>query len=108
MAVTIDPRPTVFGDRMIVTGTYGTTDSVIELSDILASIDAFIINPENRTSMVIEQVSNIDDDGSSANDKKVFTSDFGTRRTDTSISLSPTIKNQDLKGGTFLAIGRRS
>jgi len=106
--VTIDPRPTVFGDRMIITGTYGTTDNVIDLSSMLVSIDAFIINPASVNSMVIEQVSDIDGSASSASDKKVFTTDFGARLSDTRIGLSPTVKNQDLKGGTFLAIGRRS
>ena len=44
MAVTIDPRPTYFGDRMIVTGSYAATDTSIDLSGLLASIDAVILN----------------------------------------------------------------
>jgi hypothetical protein len=108
--VTIDPRPTVFGDRMIITGTYDTTDGerIIDFSDKLSSIDAFIINPANRLSMVVEQISNIDDGGSSASDKKVFASEFGVKLSDTTLMISPPIKNEDLKGGTFLIIGRRS
>ena len=45
MAVTIDPRPTYFGDRMIVTGSYAATDTSIDLSGLLASIDGVIVNP---------------------------------------------------------------
>mgnify|MGYP001202111189 CR=1 FL=1 len=44
MAVTIDPRPTYFGDRMIVTGSYAATDTSIDLSGLLVSIDAVILN----------------------------------------------------------------
>ena len=44
MAVTIDSRPTYFGDRMIVTGTFAAADASIDLSGLLASIDAFILN----------------------------------------------------------------
>jgi hypothetical protein len=108
--VTIDPRPTVFGDRMIVTGTYDTTDGerIIDFSDKLSSIDAFIINPASRFSMVVEQVSNIDNDGGGANNQIVFTSEFGTKVSDTTLMISPPIRNEDLKGGTFLIIGRRS
>jgi hypothetical protein len=39
MAVSIDPRPSYMGDRMIVTGTYETADTSIDLSGLLASID---------------------------------------------------------------------
>ena len=35
MAVTIDPRTTVFGDRMVVTGTYEAADASIDLSSFL-------------------------------------------------------------------------
>lgn len=39
MAVTIDNRPTVFGDRLIITGTYEATDTTIDLSAFLSEID---------------------------------------------------------------------
>ena len=38
MAVTIDNRPTVFGDRMIITGSTDGAEA-IDLSDFLSSID---------------------------------------------------------------------
>ncbi len=49
MAFTIDNRPTYFGDRMIVTGTYtagsGAADVSLDLGDLLSSIDFAAINP---------------------------------------------------------------
>ena len=45
MAVIIDERPTYFGDRMVVTGTYGSSDSSIDLSSLLASIDFAAVTP---------------------------------------------------------------
>ena len=45
MAVTIDPRPTYFGDRMVVTGSYAAADTTIELGDLLASVDMVTLTP---------------------------------------------------------------
>ena len=56
MAVTIDPRPSYFGDRMIVTGSYaggdGTSAAPIDLTSLLASIDSFTITPTAAPSAV--------------------------------------------------------
>ena len=43
MAVTIDPRPTYFGDRMVVTGSTDGAEA-IDLSGLLASIDGAMVN----------------------------------------------------------------
>lgn len=43
MAVTIDPRPTYFGDRMVVTGSTDGAEA-IDLSSLLASIDGAMVN----------------------------------------------------------------
>lgn len=43
MAVTIDNRPTVFGDRMIITGSTDGAEA-IDLSDFLSSIDGAMVN----------------------------------------------------------------
>ncbi len=45
MAVTIDERPSYFGDRMVVTGTYAASDTTIDLGSILASIDMITLTP---------------------------------------------------------------
>jgi len=39
MTITIDPRPTVFGDRMVITGSYTAGETTIDLSSQLSSID---------------------------------------------------------------------
>ena len=44
MAITIDPRPSYFGDRMIVTGTFAAGDNAVDLTDMLASIDFAGVN----------------------------------------------------------------
>lgn len=44
MAVTIDPRPTYMGDRMVVTGSTDGAEAV-DLSGLLASIDGAMANP---------------------------------------------------------------
>jgi hypothetical protein len=43
MAVTIDPRPSVFGDRVIITGSTDGAEA-IDLSDLLVSIDGAMVN----------------------------------------------------------------
>lgn len=43
MTVTIDPRPTYFGDRMVVTGSTDGAEA-IDLSSLLASIDGAMVN----------------------------------------------------------------
>ena len=84
MAVTIDPRPTYFGDRMIVTGSYEAGDTTIELGGLLASIDG--------TSYAAVTASNID--------TAIFS--------DTTITIAPVFTGETTTAGTFVAIGRRS
>ena len=58
----IDPRPTVFGNKAVVTGTLtdaGATSGHIALGDMLASIDAFVINGVG-TSALAAPASSID------------------------------------------------
>jgi len=61
MAVTFDQRPTVFGDRIIVTGTFASGDSSIDLSSMMSSVDACIAN----TSTALAEVT-VDPDGTPA------------------------------------------
>jgi hypothetical protein len=90
MAVTIDPRPTVFGDRVIITGTYAAADTSIDLSDLLASIDFAGVN--SAASVV-------------ATTPPVTVADTA-QVSDTTITVIGT--GGTTAGGTFLAIGRRS
>ena len=81
MAVTIDNRPTVFGDRMIITGTYEATDTTIDLSSFLSEIDMAMCAVTGAVPAPAE----------------VYTID-GTTITLTAASAA----------GNFMAIGRRS
>jgi len=107
MAVTIDPRPTVFGDRMIITGRYEAGDTVIDLSSQLASIDAFIINPSDGNPASLDGV--LDPaNGTTYADGQLTGFDQGRILTAASIKILPPVKTQTVVAGTFLAIGRRS
>ena len=102
MAVTIDPRPTYFGDRMIVTGSYtgGAAKEDIELGSLLASVDAFIVNPSQTTPQAA------DGDGSGTMvamellDVAILSG--------TTITVTQATDQANVVAGTFLAIGRRS
>ncbi len=56
MAVTIDPRPTYFGDRIVVTGSYtagsAAADVSLDLGELLSSIDFAAINPSTAPAAV--------------------------------------------------------
>tara|TARA_Y100001937_G_scaffold81912_1_gene110806 strand:- start:683 stop:910 length:228 start_codon:yes stop_codon:yes gene_type:complete len=56
MAVTIDPRPTYFGDRMIVTGSTSGGETV-DLSSLLASIDGAMVNAIGSAATVTHGIS---------------------------------------------------
>jgi hypothetical protein len=115
MAVTIDPRPTYFGDRMIVTGSYDAGETSIELSGLLASIDFAGINPEAAQANVT--VSNT---GTHANDVIALVDNCTVSGTTITIHRAVVETDPDGAGtgagaiagatiaGTFLAIGRRS
>lgn len=90
MAVTIDPRPTYFGDRMVVTGSYEATDTSIDLSSLLASIDFAGVN--SAVSLV-------------ATTPPVTVADTATISGTTITVIGA---GGVTAGGTFMAIGRRS
>jgi len=103
MAVTIDSRPTVFGDRMIVTGSYEAGDTSISLTGLLDSIDAVICNPSNPAIQAVDP----DDDGSDADLVNLSLYDFASFSGST-ITISPASEGGTTGPGTFLAIGRRA
>lgn len=55
MAVTIDPRPTYMGDRMIVTGSTTGAEN-IDLSDLLSSIDGGMVNAKTTAATVTHAI----------------------------------------------------
>ena len=108
MAVTIDPRPTYFGDRMIVTGTFEAADNSIDLSSLLASIDFAGAN----FSGILQESLITDTGGSPATQDVLFHPQ--TRIDGTTIRIAMGLADGTLantavtQGGTFIAIGRRS
>jgi len=104
MAVTIDPRPTYFGDRMIVTGSYTAGTTSIDLSSLLNSIDFAGVNATGQTDLAVSP----SDDGSDADtiggvqiaDQCIFS---GTTVT----ILKSGGAGAGTQPGTFLVIGRR-
>ena len=102
MAVTIDPRPTYFGDRMIVTGTFAQADTTIDLSGLLISIDGFMLN--STATPATFNVRNAADD-----DNQALT--FTPMGVVTGASIAIIGGNGGSgasSNGTFVAIGRRS
>jgi len=115
MAVTIDPRPTYFGDRMIVTGTYGAGDAAIDLSGVLASIDFAGANPSG-----VFAVEAIGDTGGGSGGTQTVAFAPQVRIDGTTLRIASgsfdisDFDSTDTSGlapafaGTFIAIGRRS
>ena len=102
MAVTIDPRPTYFGDRMVVTGSYTATETTIELGDLLASVDAFTLNPSSVTLQNVDSTP-ADDGGTLA----ILALMDSATVSGTTVTIHPAAGGST-KAGTFLAIGRRN
>ena len=109
MAITIDPRPTVFGDRMIITGTFAAGDNSIDLSSFLSEIDFAGANASGALAARA-----ITDTGGTANLQSVI---FGidVRIDGTTIRLAAGLQDPGAlantapgQAGTFIAIGRRS
>lgn len=102
MAVTIDPRPTYFGDRMVVTGTYAAGDTSIDLSGLLASIDMANITPTTFTG------ANLPEAGASATPVILNISDVCSVSGTTITVTEGVTGGAGTVGGTFFAVGRRS
>lgn len=105
MAIAIDERTTVFGNKMVVTGTYGASDTSIDLSGLLSSIDMAVVTP---TAALTPQ--NLETGGAAdATDAAPFTlGEFATVASgQTTIIVNTPGAAQATIGGTFLAIGNR-
>ena len=87
---TIDPRPSYFGDRMIVTGSYDAGETGIDLSSLLASIDFCGINTDVDAIATTPPVST------------------GDTATISGTTVTINAAGAATLGGTFLAIGRRN
>jgi len=105
MAVTIDPRPTYFGDRMIVTGSFGAGDTSISLADMLIEIDAIIVN-FNAAQLLRHQ--DVDIAGGTSYAAVAGAAEDIATFSGTTITIEPPLTGQTTNPGTFLVIGRRS
>jgi hypothetical protein len=105
MAVTIDTRPTYFGDRMIVTGSFEAGDTSIDLSSQLASIDAIIVN---FSAAQLLRHQDVDIAGGTSYAAVVGASEDIATFDGTTITIEPPLTGQTTNPGTFLVIGRRS
>ena len=108
MAVTIDARPSYFGDRMVVTGSYAAGDNEIDLSSLLVSID---FAGANSSGIIASRP--ITDTGGAGNlQQVVFAPDV--RIDGTTIRIAGGLADSTIgdtapaQAGTFIAIGRRS
>ena len=108
MAVTIDPRPSVFGDRMIVTGTYAAGDNSIDLSSMMSSID---FAGANSSGIIAARP--ITDTGATPPLQEVMFApdvriDGTTIRIAGGLADGTPADTAPTQAGTFMAIGRRS
>jgi len=106
--VTIDSRPTVFGDRMIITGTYDAGDNYIDLSSFLSEIDFAGVNASGALAAEV-----ITDTGATPPTQEVMVNPQ-VRIDGTALRIAGGLANATLadsavtQAGTFIAIGRRA
>lgn len=98
MAVTIDTRPTYFGDRMIVTGSFEAGDTSIDLSSQLASIDAIIVN---FSAAQLLRHQDVDIAGGTSYAAVVGASEDIATFDGTTITIEPPLTGQTTNPGTF-------
>ena len=102
---TIDPRPSVFGDRLIVTGSFTAGDTgtlAIDLGSQFASIDMAFANFTGALAPVT-----IDDTGAVPPTQDVHINAM-CMIDGTTLRIASGLVAYPLFAGTFLAIGRRS
>jgi len=108
MTVTIDPRPTYFGDRMVVTGTYtgGAATETINLTSFFSRVDAFVVNPNSGVPQAVDSDDAVSG-GSAEHNLNLL--DIGTLdAARTTITVRQATDQDNVQPGSFLAIGRRS
>jgi hypothetical protein len=103
MAVAIDPRPTYFGDRIVITGTYAASDTSIALGDLLTSIDMAVVTPAAGLAPQTLETGGAADGSDAA---PFIFGEFATV-SGTTITVNTPGGSQATAGGTFFAIGRR-
>ena len=109
MAVAIDPRPTYFGDRIVVTGTYGASDATIDLSSLMTSIDMAVLTPIAAAPIQVEVGSQADATDAEATLFREFAT-VAAGSTTVTINKPGGAHTPPVAaaGGSFIAIGRRA
>ena len=98
-------QPDFLKDRMIITGSFDAGETSITLGDMLAEIDAIIVN-FNAAQVLKHQDVDIAGGTSYAAVDGAATDVFTF--SGTTITIEPPLTGQTTNPGTFLAIGRRS
>ena len=102
---TIDPRPSVFGDRMIITGSFTAGDTgtlAVDLSSQFSSIDMAFANFAGALAPI-----SITDTGGAGDVQDVFLNPHCSIN-GTTLNIVSGLAAHPLIAGTFMAIGRRS
>ena len=105
MAVVFDTRPTAFGDMIIVTGTYESGDTTIELGGFMNEISAFSINPTSTLPTVSIYGGSALPGGEAAN--ITLPDGFHWDANRTTVTLYGGATAAARTSGKFMAIGRR-
>jgi len=110
MAITIDPRTSVFGDRMVVTGTYEAADASIDLSSFLSEIDMAVLTPIAAAPIQVEVGSAADQNDAEATLFREFATVAAGSTTITVNAPGGAHVGAAVAaaGGSFIAIGRRA
>jgi len=109
MAITIDPRTSVFGDRMVVTGTYEAADASIDLSSFLSEIDMAVLTPIAGSPINVEVGTAADGSDAEATLFREFaTVAAGTTTVTINKPGGTHTPAVPAAGGSFIAIGRRA
>lgn len=106
--VIIDNRPTIFGDRVVITGTFGAGDNFIDLSSFLSEIDFAGVNGGGAL-----EAETITDTGGSPPSQDIMVNpqvriDGTAIRIASGAASDPIHDSAAVQAGTFFAIGRRS
>tara|TARA_R110002020_G_scaffold261294_2_gene475630 strand:+ start:1119 stop:1430 length:312 start_codon:yes stop_codon:yes gene_type:complete len=102
MVVTFDTKPTTFGDRLIVTGTYAVDDTTIDATEFFSEIHACFSMPTAATDIDTRLLRNL-------NFADLFTINLSTNviTITEGTSINGVLAAGADNAGKFMIIGRR-
>ena len=120
MAHTIDERPTVIGNKVMITGTYtASAGEVIDLSHLLSNIDFCTVQmtalPNRQFVLIPDGEAGIIDGGGGGNENnddfvQIYIQDMAIKNVSvspTTFSINSSMKTAALVGGLWMVIGTR-